>query len=227
MRAIVLLCLLQTSYAALSPFSWNGPSATVGVPNADSACSTDQGSCGCCLMLQQMNKLQSYFSTSLDKLEEEYSQTKQSLNKIEASRTAFSVALFGDDRFKCQGPFEVNTRIVYKHIFLNLGDGYNETTGIFTVPRSGVYSIALTVYSDAGSPGELLAACANLQINDQVVAGSRDRNENDQEDSSSVVLVLHLDAGDRVSVNLPTGCFLCDDDSHYNTFSAFLLYVTE
>lgn len=141
-----------------------------------------------------------------------------------ASRTAVSVALFNDDRFKCFGPFGVNTRVPFEHVFLNLGNGYNSMNGIFTVLHSGVYSLALTVYSDAGAPDTILAACAGLQVNGQVVAGSRDRNRNDQEDSSSIVVAIHLEAGDEVSVNLPIGCFLCDDNNHYNTFSAFLLY---
>lgn len=143
-----------------------------------------------------------------------------------ASRTAFSVALFNDTHFKCYGPFDVNTIIIYKNVFLNLGGNYNVQTGIFTVPRSGVYSIALSVYSDAGAPGNTLVACASLQVNGQVVAGIRDQNKNDQEDSATTVVVLHLKAGNQVTVNLSVGCFLCDD-SNYNTFSAFLLYVTE
>jgi hypothetical protein len=26
---------------------------------------------------------------------------------------------------------------------------------------------------------------------------------------------------------LPIGCFLCDEQSHYNTFTGFLLYATD
>lgn len=100
-------------------------------------------------------------------------------------------------------------------------------TGIFTVPRSGVYSIALTVYSDAGSPGNTLAACAGLLVNGQLVTGPREKNMQDQEDSATIVVALHLKAGDKVSVSLPIGCFLCDDSSHYNTFTGFLLYATD
>ncbi|XP_044057283.1 complement C1q-like protein 4 [Siniperca chuatsi] len=229
MRAIVLLCLLHATFGQNKPYSWDGPGQ--GEPDPDqragSVCHTDQGSCGCCLMLREMNRLRTYFNTTLNTLEKEYLQTKQSLNNMEASRIAFSAALYSDDRFKCYGPFDVNSLIVYKHVFLNLGGGYNVQTGIFTVPRSGVYSLALTVFSDAGSPGNSLAACAGLQVNGQLVAGSRDQNKNDQEDSATIVVVLHLKAGNQVAVNLPIGCFLCDDNSHYNTFSAFLLYVTE
>lgn len=144
-----------------------------------------------------------------------------------ASRSAFSVALTNEKGFKCFGPFRDDRLITYTHIFINLGDGYNTGTGIFTVPRSGVYSLALTVYSDAGSPGNTLAACASLQVNDRVLARPSENNAQDQEDSATIVVAVHLKAGDQVSVNLPIGCFLCDDNSHYNTFSGFLLYATD
>lgn len=144
-----------------------------------------------------------------------------------ASRSAFSVALTNGKNLKCFGPFRDDKLIIYEHIFINLGDGYSAETGIFTVPRSGVYSLALTVYSDAGSPGNTLAACASLRVNGQVVAGPREKNMQDQEDSATIVVALHLQAGDQVAVNLPIGCFLCDDNSHYNTFTGFLLYATD
>lgn len=149
------------------------------------------------------------------------------LSASPASRSAFSVALTNEGSLKCIGPYRDDKIIPYKHIFLNLGDGYSPETGIFTVPRSGVYSLALTIFSDAGSPGNTLAACASLQVNNKVLAGPREMNMQDQEDSSTIVVAVHLKAGDRVAVNLPIGCFLCDDSSHYNTFTGFLLYSTD
>lgn len=119
----------------------------------------------------------------------------------------------------------VNELIPYRHVFLNLGGGYDSVNGIFTVPLSGVYSVALTVHSDAGAPGNSLAACAGLWVNGHFVAGAREMNHQDQEDSSSVAVALRLQAGDIVYVLLPPDCFLCDDSSHFNTFSAFLLYA--
>lgn len=109
---------------------------------------------------------------------------------------------------------------------MNLGTGYNQQTGVFTAPRAGTYSLALTVYSDAGAPGNTLAACAALQVNGKSVAELHEKNMQDQEDSATVVVAVHLKAGDQVSVNLPIGCFLCDNKSHYNTFSGLLLYAT-
>ncbi|XP_072247751.1 complement C1q-like protein 4 [Leuresthes tenuis] len=191
-------------------------------------CLTDQASCGCCLMQQQIHRMKTFFNMSLNELEKDLMKTKNLLNSVRASRSAFSVALTNDNSMSCFGPFRGEDRlIIYKHVFINLGDGYNVDTGIFTVPRSGVYTLALTVYSDAGSPGSSLAACASLLVNGQVVAGPSEKNTQDQEDSATIVIALHLKAGDKVMVNLPIGCFLCDDSSHYNTFTGFLLFATD
>lgn len=218
-----------------------------------SACGEDQGSCGCCLIQQKLHKMQMDFNSTLNRLEQEYKETMQCLGKIEGerhtvkngdddtflnisnfssfvspdSRTAFSVALFDFVTFRCFGPFALNTNVMYKHVLLNLGNSYSTDTGIFTVPCSGVYSIAVTIYSDAGSLDRPLAACGNLQVNGQTVSSSSEQNKDDQEDSASIVVALQLKAGDEVAVNLPAGCFLCEYSSYFNTFSAFLLYPTE
>ncbi|XP_054455417.1 complement C1q-like protein 2 [Anoplopoma fimbria] len=224
MRAIVLICLL---HGAL-PFGWNVDQKSQSEdPKPGSECTTDQGSCGCCFMWKEVDRLTTYFNTTLNMLEKEYNQTKHSLDKIEGSRSAFSVALSSTPNLKCFGPFTVDKLITFKEIFINLGNGYNPSTGVFTAPHSGVYSLALTVYSDAGAPGKTLAACADLLVNGELVAGPGEKNELDQEDSVTTVVALHLKAGDKVAANLPTGCFLCDDGISYNTFSAFLLYSTE
>lgn len=147
------------------------------------------------------------------------------LHSTAANRVAFSVGLLTNQTFKCFGPKRVDVPVPYGHVFLNLGGGYDPANGTFRVPVSGVYSVALTIHSDAGAPNEELAACAGLLVNGQSVAGAKEKNHQDQEDSSTVAVALRLQAGDVVFVQLPAGCFLCDDSSHFNTFSAFLLYA--
>ncbi|KAE8295560.1 C1q-related factor C1q and tumor necrosis factor-related protein 14 [Larimichthys crocea] len=228
MRAIVLLCLLEAAFIQANDYSWGGPGANRVIdPTTESPCLLDQSSCGCCLMQQQIHRMGMFFNMSLNEVQKELTKAKTALSNVRASRSAFSVGLNTGTNFKCFGPFRDDMLIIYKHIFINLGDGYNAATGIFTVPRSGIYSLALTVYSDAGAPGNTLAACASLQVNDVVLAGPKDKNMQDQEDSATVVLAVHLNAGDQVSVKLPIGCFLCGDNSHYNTFTGFLLYATD
>ncbi|XP_041850902.1 complement C1q-like protein 3 [Melanotaenia boesemani] len=212
-------------------YEWGGPGGNTengGVGSNTDVCLIDQASCGCCLMQQQIYRMKTFFNVSFNELEKELMKTKNILNSVRASRSAFSVSLTKEDSLTCFGPFRGEDRlIVYKHVFINLGDGYNVNTGVFTVPRSGVYSFALTIYSDAGSPANSLAACAALLVNSQVVAGPSEKNTEDQEDSATVVIASHLKAGDKVSISLPAGCFLCDDSNHYNTFTGFLLFATD
>ncbi|XP_030633899.1 cerebellin 20 [Chanos chanos] len=226
MKAIVLLCLLGYALAVDQTYSWYGPGEpNQRDPNTDNVCLTDSASCGCCLMQKQMWRMESFFNMSLTELQRELERAQSVLNNVRASRSAFSVAL--TDTRRCLGPFREESVVRYQSVFLNLGDGYSTTSGTFTAPRSGVYSLALTVYSDAGSPGATLAACARLCVNGRPVASPSENNLQDQEDSVSAVLALQLRAGDRVNVMLPAGCFLCDDNSHYNTFTGFLLYATD
>lgn len=117
--------------------------------------------------------------------------------------------------------------VKYQSVFINLGESYNITTGVFTAPRSGVYALALTVYGDAGAPGALLAACVRMRKNSLVLASLNEYNTQDQEDSATTVLAVQLQVGDKIDVVLPSTCILCDDISHFNTFSGFLLYATD
>ncbi|XP_053278108.1 cerebellin 20 [Pleuronectes platessa] len=182
-------------------------------------------SCSCCLILQQVSNLSSHINSTLNELDKEYSQTLQQLSKFEASRTAFSVALQYSS-FRCNGPQPGDFTVIYKEVFLNLGGRYDVDTGIFTALYPGVYTFALTIHSDAGAAGSLLAACAELLLNSNVVASLNEVNNQDQEDGATIAVVLQLNATDQVAVNMPRGCSLCDDSNHYNTFSGFLLFAT-
>ncbi|XP_051518966.1 complement C1q-like protein 4 [Myxocyprinus asiaticus] len=145
---------------------------------------------------------------------------------MKENRVAFSVGL--TDKRRCVGPVRTTAiNVVYQSIFINIGEAYNSTTGVFTVPQSGVYNLALTVFSDAGSPGTPLAVCTSIRRNGVALAALREMYVQDQEDQATAVLLVELRVGDHVSVSLQAGCWLCDDQNHYNTFSGFLLYATE
>lgn len=143
-----------------------------------------------------------------------------------ACQYAFSVALTGTRR--CVGPYRADTIVMYKHVLTNLGNVYQPSSGVFTAPRSGIYYLALTAYSDAGIPNAPLAICVQLVRNMVVEVALSERYNEDQEDSISTSLLLHLQNGDNVFVQLVKDCFLCDDDnSFYNTFTGYLVYPTD
>ncbi|KAK2831497.1 hypothetical protein Q7C36_016583 [Tachysurus vachellii] len=226
MRGLVFLCLIGCSLADGAVYSWNGPGDPIQPdPGTENACLTDTESCSCCLMQKQMKRMESFFNMSLNDMRKGLEKAETTLNYVRSSRSAFSVAL--TDTRRCVSSTRDDMVVKYQYIFINLGDSYNVSTGTFTVPRSGVYSLALTMYSDAGAPNALLAACVHLRKNGRMVAALNEYNTQDQEDSATVVLPLQMETGDKVEVTLLAGCTLCDDNSHYNTFSGFLLYATD
>ncbi|XP_063062064.1 complement C1q-like protein 4 [Engraulis encrasicolus] len=163
-----------------------------------------------------------YFCDSTKQLTHALEHTSNALRNRRASRSAFSVAL--TDKLICVGPYPADSTIIYNHVFVNLDDRYNTSTGIFTAPHSGVYNLALTVYSNSISPGSRLSMCVQLMINGVPRGSVNDNNYQDREDSSSVSFAERLSVGDQVWVTLRARCFLCDDSSHRNIFSGFLAY---
>ncbi|XP_051253448.1 C1q-related factor-like [Dicentrarchus labrax] len=226
MRAIVLLCLLHAAFGQDNRYGWNGPSSTVAQPNQDrsSECLADPASCGCCLMQKQVERMEMFFNYTYAEMKKEMTKTKVILDNMRASRSAFSVALNNNISLTCFGPFTTERFIIYKNVFINLGNNYNVQTGVFTAPRSGVYSLSITVYS---SSVNLPLPCANLLVNSKMVTSVKEQNGQDSEDSGSAVWAMKLMAGDQVAVVLPQGCAICDDKNHYNTFTGFLLYATD
>ncbi|KAI7812809.1 uncharacterized protein LOC130551328 [Triplophysa rosa] len=176
-------------------------------------------------MLKKKWELEQYLNTSLNSLEDSLARAQTTLRNIRENRVAFSVGLA--DKRRCVGPVKAAVNVTYQSIFINIGEAYNSTTGVFTVTRSGVYNLALTVFSDAGSPGAPLAICVSIRQNGVALAALREKYDQDQEDQATVVLLAELHVGDHITVSLQPGCWLCDDQHHYNTFSGFLLYATE
>ncbi|CAN9511089.1 unnamed protein product [Ophioblennius macclurei] len=230
MRAIAFLCLLHAvfheTHGTPSPYSWNGFRQVPGDSTGDQdVCVADKAGCGCCLMKTHMKRMKEYFNLKVEGLSKYLNKSKTAIQKMTENYIAFSVALNNDKSMTCHGPFEGISSVPYKHVFLNWGNDYNVNTNMFTASRSGIYSIAATIYS-TNSTGQTENACAALQVND-VMTTLRDHASGDPEDSSTAVIVVRLEAGDTVTVNLLQGCIICDNEKHYSTFTGFLLYPTD
>ncbi|XP_056093798.1 complement C1q-like protein 4 [Rhinichthys klamathensis goyatoka] len=223
-KGVVLFFVLPLVFGQQKTYTWDVPGQTL-APDPINPCLTDQDSCGCCVMQRKKWQLEEYLNSSMNSLEDSLARAQNTLRNIRENRVAFSVGL--TDRRRCIGPARTAINVVYQSIFINIGEAYNSSTGVFTVPRSGVYNLAFTVFSDAGSPGALLSVCTSIRRNGVALAALREMYDQDQEDQATAVLLAQLRVGDRITISLHTGCWLCDDQNHYNTFSGFLLYATE
>uniref|UniRef100_UPI0037E9A3D9 cerebellin 18 n=1 Tax=Semicossyphus pulcher TaxID=241346 RepID=UPI0037E9A3D9 len=146
------------------------------------------------------------------------------LGDIGGIRVAFTASM--SRKKNCFGPFTTNRPIPYDVITLNHGSGYNPALGMFTAPRSGLYSFSFSVYSSVGGEGEKMYYKVQLMRNGEVVASTWEDNREDSEDSSSQTVLLSLEQGGQVYVELLSGRQLCGNIEGLNSFSGSLIYPT-
>ena len=97
----------------------------------------------------------------------------------------------------------VHHPFIYDTVYINQGNAYNNNTGVFTVPTSGVYAILWTVAAEGrdGFSGELGEINTELIVNASPRAKVHVDTETAGEDSQSTgFLILHLNNGDVVYV---------------------------
>uniref|UniRef100_A0A672Z3I8 Cerebellin 20 n=2 Tax=Sphaeramia orbicularis TaxID=375764 RepID=A0A672Z3I8_9TELE len=173
-------------------------------------------------MERQMERMMEFFNFSHNLLSNHLTETKNAIKQMKAAATGFSVAL--PKQNQCLGPFSMAKNITYGTVTINKGNNYDTSTGVYTAPVAGVYSLAVTIYSNftGQTPTK---ACANLSVNGNTVAQLKEKSNGDHQDSSSVVITKKLQAGDKVSVIQPPGCAFCGANHNFNTFTGFLLYL--
>ncbi|XP_067093750.1 uncharacterized protein [Osmerus mordax] len=131
-------------------------------------------------------------------------------------KVAFSTGLTNS---RTVGPFKTETPLVYSKVFTNIGNAYSPVTGVFTAPVRGVYYIRFTAMDSrvSGSMGIV------MYKNDLQIMFNYANNDSNHRYVVNAV-TLELEQGDMIMMRLPSGRYLYDDSSNYNTFSGFLLF---
>ena len=118
-------------------------------------------------------------------------------------------------------------RIPFELTKLNIGGAMNAGSGIFTAPRSGIYSFAFTgigFYPTGNKLGVLRIA---LMLNGvEVGLGVTHTKEDYSIHTISLNSVLALKKGDQVWMklhSLESGAMIYDDNQHYTHFTGYLL----
>ncbi|XP_068435316.1 complement C1q-like protein 2 [Clinocottus analis] len=120
------------------------------------------------------------------------------------------------------GPFTTNTPLKYKKVFSNIGNGYNPSTGIFTAIVSGTYFFRFSMFNNLNSTPN---SVVSLMKNAERLVSVWDTSGSDGNDMGSNAVVIALQVGDNVYVDLQANRRVYDDGMNYNSFSGFLLFT--
>lgn len=120
------------------------------------------------------------------------------------------------------GPYNTPQLLKFTKVFTNVGQAYNASTGFFTAPVKGLYSLRFTVCSglrDESVMGVMLFHNGRpIMYNLQTVNPGGGQFE-----YLSNAVVLELNVGDELYLVLPEGMQVFDNPNNHSTFTAFLL----
>ncbi|XP_014882105.1 cerebellin-1-like [Poecilia latipinna] len=137
------------------------------------------------------------------------------LKKKEASNIVFSATTDGSESF---GPFSTATTIVYSRVIINVGNAYNQHTGIFAAPVPGIYYFTF-FYHAVGSQIVNLVLWKN---NEQVVTAFDHKTSADTADNGGNAAFLQLQQGDQVYMRMGANSHVWQN-ARTTTFSGVLL----
>ncbi|XP_068434443.1 complement C1q-like protein 3 [Clinocottus analis] len=120
------------------------------------------------------------------------------------------------------GPFTTNTPLKYEKVFSNIGNVYNPSTGIFTAIVSGTYVFRFSMFNNLNSTPN---SVVSLMKNAERLVSVWDTSGSDANDMGSNAVVIALQVGDNVYVDLQANRRVYDDGMNYNSFSGFLLFT--
>ncbi|XP_076609365.1 complement C1q-like protein 2 isoform X2 [Chaetodon auriga] len=137
-------------------------------------------------------------------------------------QVAFSAAL-KESGSGNTGPYTTATPLQYKRVFSNTGNSYNPSTGIFTATVKGMYFFRFSMFNNLNPVAN---SVVSLMKNGVRLTSVWDASGSDANDMGSNAVVIPLEVGDNVYVELQANRVVYDDAMNYNTFSGFLIFTT-
>ncbi|XP_051256977.1 complement C1q-like protein 4 [Dicentrarchus labrax] len=173
-----------------------------------------------CDLIKEFAAMKEKLGAVETRLEDSETRLKNSENQIqelrnnETTKVIFSAATGGGE--KHIGPFNTDITLVYRKVITNIGNAYNQFTGIFVAPVAGVYQFSIFYHTGAGPKAML-----KLFKNNQLIAMTHHLQPETSGNGGNAVF-LQLQQGDQVYVQLAENTRIWGTDYH-TTFSGLLV----
>ncbi|XP_056599741.1 complement C1q tumor necrosis factor-related protein 6-like [Triplophysa dalaica] len=155
-------------------------------------------------------------SNTVKSLQTRLEATEELLKRIE-HKVAFAASL---GNVLHHGPFKSEVTLAYKHVFVNQGNAYNPSTGIFRTPVKGVYFFTINGHSLSSKPLGLRL----FKNEEQMVTVYNHPHENRFETATNSI-ALNLEEGDDVYVRLRENTWIFNNENDHTTFVGHLLFA--
>ena len=94
----------------------------------------------------------------------------------------------------------IGETVVFENVLLNLGGGYDATTGVFTCPMDGVYIFSTSIMTISGSHTEQTRVHVDIMKNGAEIAAAYANGGSGEMEQGSVSAAVQLVRGDTVKV---------------------------
>ncbi|XP_022096914.1 complement C1q tumor necrosis factor-related protein 3-like [Acanthaster planci] len=132
------------------------------------------------------------------------------------TRSAFSAARMTT----IVAPKNRDLNIPFEHVFSNIGNHLDPTTGIFTAPKRGAYMFLINIHMASTTNNPYV----KLMHNNQMLLSVHDYDSSDAYDSASNSLIVELQERDQVWLQLDQGNEVHSNTNRYTTFSGYMLF---
>ncbi|XP_016517237.1 cerebellin-1-like isoform X2 [Poecilia formosa] len=178
---------------------------------------TETGSCfpDMCKFLKEFAAMKAKLESVETNLKETESQVLV-LKQKEALKVVFSAGILGNAAI---GPFNTPTTLIYTRVITNVGNAYNQNTGIFVAPVRGMYYFSFFFHAGGGRIVRLFL----MKNSERILECSDHKTLNDGADNGGNAAFVELQQRDQVYVQLQPNTHVFGG-SYTTTFSGFLLH---
>uniref|UniRef100_A0A096LQX2 C1q domain-containing protein n=1 Tax=Poecilia formosa TaxID=48698 RepID=A0A096LQX2_POEFO len=134
---------------------------------------------------------------------------------------AFSASLLPSRDHSETGPFNTDITLVFRNVFTNIGNAFNPGffTGLFTAPVRQVYHFEFHIFGHGSTNPKSAITVKNGNISSSYTS----QPAGAQKASNGIILLLEI--GDVVYLQMFANSRIYDNSNRHTTFSGHLLFT--